>query len=235
MNLEQLEKKINYSFKDKSLAHQALVHKSYIKEKPKNTEINEHNERLEFLGDAVLELVTTDYLFNNYNENEGVLTAVRSSLVNSQNLSLVGTRLHLPENIYLSKGERGIDGKAKDMIVANAVEALIGALYIDGGYDIAKLFILDFILVATEEVFKTESFRDPKTTLQELLQEKYKITPQYQIIEATGKDHEKHFLVAVYKDDEKLAEGSGMSKQKAEVEAAKLALEALEKKGQGKD
>jgi ribonuclease III len=227
MNLEQLEIKLNYTFKDKKLAHQALVHKSYIKEKPKNTDITEHNERLEFLGDAVLELITTDYLYKNYKENEGVLTAVRSSLVNANNLSLIGNRLYLPENIYLSKGERGEEGKAKDMIVANAVEAVIGAMYLDGGYDVAKQFVEKYILASTDQVFETQSFRDPKTTLQELLQEKHKVTPQYQIIETTGKDHEKKFLVAVFNEEQKLAEGAGSSKQKAEIDAAKKALEFL--------
>ncbi len=230
MNLEQLEKKISYVFKNKALAHQALVHKSYMKEKPRNTEISDHNERLEFLGDAVLELVSTEFLYSNFDDNEGILTAVRSSLVNANNLSQVGARIYLPENIYLSRGERGDEGKAKDMIVADAVEALIGAMYLDGGYNAAKQFILNYIMSDAQSIFDTQSFKDPKTKLQELLQEKYKITPIYEIVETFGKDHEKEFLVAVFKEETKLAEGKGASKQKAETEAAKLALDVLTNK-----
>lgn len=229
MNLEQLEKKLNYVFINKSLAHQALVHKSYMKERPRNAEITQHNERLEFLGDAVLELVSTEFLFLNHEENEGILTAVRSSLVNARNLSVIGARLKLPENIYLSRGERGDEGKAKEMIVADALEALIGALYLDGGYEVAKKFILEHIMVDATEIFENQAFKDPKTELQEYLQEKFKITPQYEIIETFGKDHEKEFLVSVCKETEKLAEGRGASKQKAETEAAIKALEILKK------
>jgi ribonuclease III len=227
MNLEQIEKRIGYEFKDKNLAHQSLVHKSYIKERSKKDIIKEHNERLEFLGDAVLELVTTEHLYNTYKENEGVLTAVRSNLVNATKLSQVGTRLYLPENIYLSRGEKGAEGKAKDMIVADALEALIGALYLDGGYDVARDFIKKYILLEIDSLIENQAFKDPKTSLQEYLQEKYKLAPQYQILETEGKDHEKHFTVAVIFNEETLAEGKGMSKQKAEVEAAKLALEKL--------
>jgi ribonuclease III len=227
MNLEQLEKKVFHIFENKSLAHQALVHKSYMKEKPRNIDINDHNERLEFLGDAVLELVSTEYLYKNFEDNEGILTAVRSSLVNANNLSIIGTRINLPENIYLSRGERGEEGKAKDMIVADAVEALIGALYLDGGYDVAKKFIIHYIMQDAQSIFDNQSFKDPKTKLQELLQEKYKITPLYEIVETYGKDHEKEFLVAVFKEETKLGEGKGASKQKAETEAAKIALEVL--------
>ncbi|MGL4758640.1 MAG: ribonuclease III [Patescibacteria group bacterium] len=230
MNLEQLEKKINYSFNNKSLAHQALVHKSYMKERPRNADITEHNERLEFLGDAVLELVSTEFLYKNFADNEGVLTAVRSALVNAKNLSIIGARINLPENIYLSRGERGDEGKAKEMIVADALEALIGAIYLDGGYSEAEKFINKFIMVGAQDIFSNQSFKDPKTKLQELLQEKHKITPQYEILETYGKDHEKEFLVAVYQEGVKLAEGKGPSKQKAETIAAINALDSLEKK-----
>jgi ribonuclease III len=227
MNLEIIENKIGYKFSNKSLLQNALVHKSYLKDKTRDPAINQNNERLEFLGDAVLELVTTEYLYKNFSEDEGVLTAVRSSMVNANNLSMIGMTLALEENIYLSKAEGGESGKAKDMIVADAMEAIIGAMYLDGGYEVVQTFITNNILHSAQDTITNATFKDPKTTLQEILQEKFKITPQYSLMDTVGKDHEKKFFVAVYQGDTELARGQGLSKQKAEIEAAVQALDNL--------
>jgi ribonuclease III len=228
MNLEFIESKIGYTFKNKSILQTALVHKSYLKERPKDSEINSDNERLEFLGDAVLELISTEYLYKTFEEDEGVLTAVRSVLVNATYLSKIGISLGLDDNIYLSRGEKGESGKAKEMIVADAMEAVIGAMYLDGGYNAAQKFIINNILPIATEVIANSSFKDPKTTLQELLQEKHKITPQYVLTSTEGKDHEKRFFVAVLQGELELAKGEGLSKQKAETDAAIKALEYLQ-------
>lgn len=229
MNLEFIETKIGYTFKNKSLLQTALVHKSYLKERPKDSEIQSDNERLEFLGDAVLELISTEYLYRNFDEDEGVLTAVRSVLVNATYLSKVGVSLGLDDNIYLSRGEKGETGKAKEMIVADAMEAVIGAMYLDGGYITVQKFIIEHILTIASEVISSSSFKDPKTTLQELLQEKHKITPQYVLTSTEGKDHEKKFFVAVLQGEIELARGEGLSKQKAETDAAINALANIQK------
>lgn len=227
MNLEVIQKNINYNFKNLDLLQNSLVHKSFLKERSKHSSITNNNERLEFLGDAVLQMITTEYLFSKLESNEGILTLIRSSLVNSVNLAIVANELGLATNIYLSKGEGGLLGIAKDHIIADALEAIIGAMYLDGGYTVTKDFVINHIFKSLEEIVKSESYRDPKTLLQEYLQEKTKITPQYKIIETSGKDHQKEFWVGVYKEEEELGQGRGNSKQKAETEAAKQALEFL--------
>jgi ribonuclease III len=222
-NIELLQ--IGYRFTNLKLLQKAMVHRSYLKDKNKHDDITEHNEKLEFLGDAVLELVSTDYLYHRFeNLDEGVLTAVRSYLVNSVMLASVGLGLGLENYLYLSKGERGVSGVTNSSIVADAVEALIGAIYIDGGLDLAREFIITKILASVDEVVEKEKFRDPKTLLQEILQEKLKIRPIYTILESQGKDHDKNFKVGVFINEKKAGEGEGQSKQKAEVEAAKIAL-----------
>jgi len=234
MNIEELQHLIGYNFHDPRLLKIAITHRSYMSEKDRDPEITEHNERLEFLGDAVLELVVTDFLFNNYpKESEGMLTALRAALVNYRTTGEAGQRLGLEERMNLSHGERSELGKARLSIVADAVEAIIGGIYLDGGIEPCKIFIKNVILIYLSDIVESKSYRDSKTELQELSQKEYKITPHYKVLFSEGKDHEKMFHVGVWLDKEMVAEGEGRSKQKAEVEAAQrgvvILLERLKK------
>lgn len=219
----ELENIIGYTFKKKDLLVEALTHRSYLNE---NTKWHlPHNERMEYLGDAVLELAVTESLFKKFpNEAEGKMTVLRAALVNYQMLARIGDGLRLEDFILMSKGEKGGSIKAREVILANAIEALIGALYLDGGFPVAEKFINKFVLTHLEEVLKTGSYRDAKSELQELIQEKNKITPSYAVIDETGPAHEKEFRIGVYFGDELIAEGRGASKQEGEIEAAKEAL-----------
>ena len=226
MQLSQFESVIDYKFNNKKLLKEALTHRSYINEMAGSGA--SHNERLEFLGDAVLELAVTEELFNRYpNRAEGELTPIRSALVNYQMLSLVARGINMEDFILLSRGEAKDTGRARDVILANAIEAVIGAIHLDGGFSSAKVFINRFVMIQLEDVMRKELFRDAKSFLQEKVQEKFKVTPKYKVIKETGPDHEKIFEVGVYYGEEFIAKGSGASKQDAEVEAAKRALEAL--------
>ena len=222
--LKTVEKAIGIKFKNKKLLEQAFVHRSYLNEHP-NFELD-HNERLEFLGDAVLELVVTEYLYNNFPNPEGDLTNWRASLVNSRMLAKIGNDIAFEDCLYLSKGEAKDTGKARQFILANAMEALIGAIYLDQGWEMAKYFIERFVLSQLAEVFKNKSYLDPKSRFQELAQEKASVTPVYKVLGESGPDHAKTFEVGLFLGNEMIAKGSGLSKQEAQEEAARNGLEA---------
>ena len=228
MQLGILEQKIAYIFKDKDLLKEALTHRSYLNE---NTDWPlPHNERLEFLGDAVLELAVTEELFKRFPDyTEGQLTPIRSALVNYQMMARIGYDMELENSILLSRGEAKDVGRAREVIVANALEAVIGALYLDGGYEKAKTFIDAFILARLAEVIRQGRYRDAKSQMQEQVQEKMKVTPSYRVLKEEGPDHAKMFTVGVFFGETLIATGAGMSKQDGEVEAAKAALKLLER------
>jgi ribonuclease-3 len=222
-----LEKQINVQFKDKELLRQAFTHRSYINEHKGSS--FEHNERLEFLGDAVLELAATSFLFKKYpKRNEGELTSFRAALVNTNTLSEVASKLGFNDFLLLSKGESKDTGRARQYILADTFEAVIGAIYIDQGYDAAQAFINAHLLLLTDEIVKTGSWIDAKSYFQEKSQEILSVTPLYETILEEGPDHNKYFTVAVKVKDETVATGKGKSKQEAEQEAARNALEKKE-------
>jgi ribonuclease-3 len=203
---------------------QAFVHRSYLNEN-KDFSIG-HNERLEFLGDAVLELVITDYLYKKYPEKpEGEMTSLRSALVNTNTLYAVAQTLGLNDFLLLSKGEAKDTGRARQYILANTVESVIGAIYLDMGYETSKKFIYDHICPHLDKVVEARSWIDSKSLFQEKAQEHEGITPAYKTIKETGPDHDKHFTVGVYLKKDLVAQGEGDSKQSAEQAAAKRALE----------
>ena len=223
-DFEQFQKNINVTFSDKALLQQSFVHRSYINEN-KSSGLN-HNERLEFLGDAVLELVITNFLYNAYPEkDEGSLTAYRSSLVNADTCAAIARAIGMEEYLLLSKGESKDTGRARQYILANALEALIGAIYLDQGLALAKEFIEKYFTPLIENIISAGSFIDAKSLFQEKAQEFDGFTPSYKTIRETGPDHEKKFTVGVYVGKDKVAEGEGKSKQDAEQEAAKAALQ----------
>jgi len=221
---DTFEKKNNLSFSNKDLLKQAFVHRSYLNEN-RGFEL-EHNERLEFLGDAVLELVITDYLYNKYTtKTEGDLTAYRSALVNANILSQIATESGVNDLLFLSRGEAKDKGRARQVILADTFEAVIGAIYIDRGYDEAKKFIAAKLFAMADEVVTKGLWMDPKSRFQEKAQDRVSVTPAYKTTKEVGPDHDKQFTVGVYIGSELVAEGDGKSKQEAEQEAAKKALE----------
>lgn len=217
------EKSVGFNFSDKSLLMRAFTHRSYINEnKEKNIT---HNERLEFLGDAVLELIVTDHLYKKYeNKTEGELTSLRSSLVNTVTLSEAATKAGMNDYLLLSKGESKDTGRARQYILADTFEAFIGALYLDGGYESALKFINDRLFLLLDEIVDKRLWYDSKSHFQEEAQERVNITPTYKTIKETGPDHSKHFIVGVFLGDEFIEEGEGKSKQEAEQSAAEQAL-----------
>jgi len=221
-----LEKSLNISFKNKDLLIQAFCHRSYLNENPDF--YLSHNERLEFLGDAVLELITTDYLFRKYPDKpEGEMTGWRASLVNANILSDTSRELGFEDFLLLSSGEEKEKGKARKYILSDTFEAFIGALYLDSGYEACKKFIeKDLIEKKLAEIIEKKLFKDPKSLFQERSQEIVGITPVYQVLEETGPDHLKHFVVGVMLGDELIAKGDGSSKHEAELKAAEEALKA---------
>jgi ribonuclease III len=225
INFSDFEKKVNVLFKDKNLLMQAFIHRSYINE---NSETGlSHNERLEFLGDAVLELVVTDFLFKKYpSYTEGELTALRSALVNAIIISEIATTIGMNDYLLLSKGESKDNGKARQYILANTYEALVGAIYLDQGYEVANKFIKETLLPHTEEIVAKKLWRDAKSLIQEKAQEFVSVTPLYKVLNETGPDHDKHFTVGIYFGLELISEGKGKSKQEAEQKAAEAALKA---------
>jgi len=226
MQLGPLEKIIGHTFKNKDFLKEALTHRSYLNERSDWGLPN--NERLEFLGDAVLELITTEELFKRFPDfTEGQLTPIRSALVNYIMMARIARDMSLEQYILLSKGESKDVGRAREVILANALEAIIGALYLDGGYAPAKLFILEHVLVHLDEIMKKGLYRDAKSELQEKIQEQRKVTPSYKVLKEMGPDHAKLFTVGVFYGEELVATGAGQSKQDAEVQAAKAALEKL--------
>lgn len=226
MDLPHLENKLGVKFKNIDLLSEALTHRSYLNENPKWP--LPHNERLEFLGDAVLELAVTEILFNHYpSSSEGELTAIRSALVNYQMLANIAKNIELGDYIFLSRGEIKDAGKAREVILANAFEAVLGAIYLDTNYEIAKNIIEKIVMVRLDEVIEKKLYNDPKSLLQEIIQEKLKTTPTYSVLSEKGPDHAKIFKVGVFFNGDLIAEGEGSSKQEAEVEAAKEALRVI--------
>ncbi|MBU4142051.1 ribonuclease III [Patescibacteria group bacterium] len=222
--LAKLEKILKVKFKNKDLLHQAMVHRSYLNENPSFS--LSHNERLEFLGDAVLELVITDYLYNNYSNPEGELTNFRAALVNSDMLAKIANQLGLEEFLLMSKGESKDTGRARQYIMANAVESLIGAIYLDRGYKISKKFIEENIVRELPNILEQKLYQDPKSKFQEESQEREGITPSYEVIKDWGPDHDKHFIVGVFLGKDLIAKGEGKSKQDAQRNAAEEGLKA---------
>ena len=222
-DLAKIEKKIKVKFKDKNLLTQAFVHRSYLNEHA-GFELD-HNERLEFLGDAVLELIVTEHLYLTYPNPEGDLTNWRASLVNSKMLSKIAQAINFESCLYLSKGEQQDTGKARQYILANAMEALIGSIYLDQGWDKAKKFVHSFILSQLSEILEKKLYLDSKSSFQELAQEKTGITPSYKVLKESGPDHAKEFEVGIYLKNELIATGLGSSKQEAQEAAARNGME----------
>ncbi|MCP4355215.1 MAG: ribonuclease III [Proteobacteria bacterium] len=218
---------LGLEFKDAGLLKQAFVHRSYLNEH--HSFSMEHNERLEFLGDAVLELVVTEFLYKNYKNPEGEMTNWRASLVNSQSLAETGRELKLEKYLLLSKGEsKDKNPKARNYILANTVEAVIGAIYLDSGFEPTAEFITKHILAKLPNILKNKLYLDSKTHFQELSQEKFGITPTYRLISEEGPDHNKIFEIGVYIGNDLIAKGGGSSKQEAQMDAA---AEGLKTKG----
>ena len=222
----ELQKKIGIEFKNTNILLQALTHRSYLNENPSWP--LDHNERLEFLGDAVLELVVTDYLYKNYPDPEGELTNWRAAIVNAVILSKICAKFDLNDYILLSRGEAKDTGRARQFILANAIEALIGAIYLDQGYEKTEEFIKRFVIVELPEIIEQKLSRDPKSRLQEEAQDKVGVTPTYEVIKEWGPDHARNFEVAVFLGAELAGKGEGLSKQDAQQMAAE---DALKKKG----
>lgn len=223
INFSDFEKKTKIVFKDKNLLKQAFVHRSYINENPAVGLA--HNERLEFLGDAVLELIVTDFLYKKYpNYTEGELTALRSALVNAVIISEVATNIGMNNYLLLSRGEAKDNGKARQYILANTYEAYIGAMYLDQGLKVADEFVHKSLLPKTEEIVNKKLWRDAKSLVQEKAQEFVNVTPAYKVLQESGPDHDKHFTVGIFFGANLIAEGKGKSKQEAEQKAAEAAL-----------
>jgi ribonuclease-3 len=222
-----LEERLGHEFRDRSLLLQALTHRSYLNE---NTSYEyPHNERLEFLGDAVLELIVTEFLYKNYANDEGELTNWRAALVNAKTLAGISRDLNFEEYLLLSKGEaKDKDSKARMYILANAIEAIIGAVYLDGGMPASEKFIGQHVLSHLPKILKDELYVDAKSKFQETAQELMGVTPTYKVLEEKGPDHAKEFTIGVFLDKELISVGRGTSKQEAQVAAADAALDAKE-------
>lgn len=224
---EFAREKLGLEFENLDLLITALTHRSYVNEHKKS--VNEHNERLEFLGDAVLELVVTDFLFRNYNEPEGILTNWRASLVRTESISEAGQKLGYEPLLRMSRGEKNGSTRARHQILANAFEAVIGAVYLERGYEDAEKFIEKHILSKLEGILATGSWRDPKSHLQEVSQRIDGMTPLYKVLEEVGPDHDKVFTLGVFVGERLMGQGTGHSKQLAQQQAARAALEAYDK------
>jgi ribonuclease-3 len=226
-DVASFEDAIGVAFNDSTLLRQAFTHRSYLNEHRGETQ--GHNERLEFLGDAVLELISTHFLYEKFpDQAEGELTAYRAALVNAVTLSEVAATIGINDYLLLSRGEAKDNGRARSQLLANAFEALIGAIYLDQGYDAARQFIEAHLFPKIDEIVKHRLWQDAKSALQEKVQESSGVTPSYSVISETGPDHDKEFIIGVYVGDALLAKGEGKSKQEAEQSAARA---ALEKKG----
>jgi ribonuclease-3 len=223
MDFSNLEKKLGYKFKDIDLLKEALTHRSYLNENQSWSQ--PHNERLEFLGDAVLELAVTEELFLNYKDGEGELTAFRAALVNSESLASASASLGINDFLLLSKGEAKEVGKARQEILGNTFEAVVGAIYIDSGYKHAREFVKKTLFFKLPEIIELGLHKDPKSRFQEEAQARAGLTPYYQVLQDWGPDHDKNFLVGVFLNQEKVTEAEGKSKQEAETRAAQKALE----------
>ena len=215
-------------FNDLELLITAFTHRSYLNEHKKS--VKEHNERLEFLGDAVLELVVTENLYLNHLEAEGILTNWRSALVRTECISAAANREGFEPLLRLSRGEKRGSDRAREQILANCYEAVVGALYLDQGYEAAKIFIEKTLLPTLEGILGDGSWLDPKSQLQEVIQNQEGFTPQYKVLSEDGPDHDKIFVVGVFVDGQNRGEGNGPSKQSAQVAAATAALKSIPKK-----
>jgi ribonuclease III len=228
-DFSEFEKAIDIKFNDQEILKQAFTHRSFLNEHKSLK--GKHNERLEFLGDAVLELAITNYLYNEYPEkNEGDLTSIRSALVNAQTCAEVAKELEVNDYLLLSKGEAKDTGRARQYILANAMEAIIGAIYVDSGYEKARDFILKNIAPKTAQIVKEQLWVDAKSKFQERAQDVAGVTPSYKTTKEVGPDHDKKFTVGVFIGEKMVAEGEGDSKQDAEQSAAR---NALKEKGWG--
>jgi len=224
INFEEFETSIGISFIDKDLIKKAFTHRSYLNE---NRSLKlEHNERLEFLGDAVLELVVTDFLYKKFpGKNEGELTALRSALVKAETLAAAAEKVGMNAFLLLSKGESRDVGRARQYILANTFESVVGAIYLDQGYAVAGDFIAKQLFDQIDEIIENKKFIDAKSRFQEMAQEKAGFTPSYKLVKEVGPDHNKIFTVSVTVGEEEITEGEGKSKQEAEQMAAEKALE----------
>lgn len=214
--------KLKVEFNNIDLLVTAFTHRSYLNEHKKTA--TEHNERLEFLGDAVLELVVTEFLYGNYSEPEGILTNWRSSLVRTESIGAAAARYDFEPLLRLSRGEKRGTDRARAQILANSYESVVGALYLDQGYEAAKNFITESLLSTFQEILDTGSWMDPKSHLQELAQSREAATPIYRVIQEEGPDHDKTFTVGVFVNNHMRGEGQGPSKQSAQQKAAEAAL-----------
>ncbi len=215
---------LGFEFTNIDLLITALTHRSYVNEHRKS--VSEHNERLEFLGDAVLELVVTDFLYRNYSEAEGILTSWRAALVRTESIGAAGQLIGYEPLVRMSRGEKQGGERARLQILANAFEAIIGAIYLERGYDDAAAFITKHITSKLDAIIKEGSWRDPKSHLQEVMQRVDGVTPRYVVLNEVGPDHDKVFTLGVYAGQRMVSQGTGPSKQSAQQEAAKAALEA---------
>jgi len=222
------KEKLGFEFTNIQYLITALTHRSYVNEHKKS--VSEHNERLEFLGDAVLELVVTDFLFNNYNEPEGILTNWRAALVRTESIGAAGVKLGYEPLVRMSRGEKQGSDRARQQILANAFEAVTGAIYLERGYDDAAKFIHENIISKLDGILESGSWRDAKSHLQEVSQRIDNQTPQYRVIDEIGPDHDKIFTLGVYVGDGLMGTGSGPSKQVAQQQAAQAALEEYAKR-----
>lgn len=220
--------KLGFEFKDPQLLVTALTHRSYVNEHKKTAP--EHNERLEYLGDAVLELVSSDFLYRNYYYPEGVMTALRAALVRTESIGAAGKELGYEPLVRMSKGEKQGTERAHDSILADCFEAVIGAIYLDQGYDTARDFIAKHILVKIDSILEDGSWRDPKSYMQELAQRNDGFTPVYTTLKEEGPDHDKTFTVGVYVGEELKGTGMGHSKQEAQTEAAREGIKRYREK-----
>jgi ribonuclease-3 len=227
-NKDEIEKIIGVKFNNEDLIRTACTHRSYLNEH--RSTVKEHNERLEFLGDAVLELVVTDYLFKNYqNKSEGELTSWRAALVKTESLAELAERKGLGRYLLMSRGEAKSGGRSRKALLANMVEAIIGAIYLDQGYPVAEKFINENISSKIETIIRTGSYIDAKSHFQEIAQEREGVTPHYEVISESGPDHDKVFEMAVYINNKMWGKGKGNSKQAAQQSAASVALKKYKK------
>ncbi|MFA6588323.1 MAG: ribonuclease III [Patescibacteria group bacterium] len=222
-HFQEFEKVVGFNFKNPELLKQAFVHRSYLNEHPDFPLA--HNERLEFLGDAVFEMVVTEYLYQTFPNPEGELTNWRASLVNAKTLSEIALNLGMNDYMYLSRGEeKDAQSKARQIILANAIEAVVGAIYLDQGYEASQKFISDHVLTRLKYIMDNDLAKDAKSRFQETAQEKFGVTPTYKVLDETGPDHNRKFVVGVYIGADKIAEGTGTSKQEAQMDAAAAGL-----------
>ena len=228
--IEFAKEKLGFEFNDIELLVTALTHRSYTNEHRSSAPI--HNERLEFLGDAILEMVSSDFLYRNYNEPEGIMTAWRAALVRTESIGDAGEKLGYEPLVRLSHGEKNGSRRAREVILADCFEAVIGAIYLDQGFDTAKAFIKKHILTKIDQILEDESWRDPKSHLQELSQHFDSCTPVYKTIHESGPDHDKTFIVGAFINNELKGQGEGHSKQEAQTAAAKAAIKQYKSQNQ---